>query len=312
MRRTFPLFFSLLALAPRAQAAFEGPGGLSLDFYADEDASCGTFVDLPPDEAFARLQAQAFFSSYASSFGMEGLLIWASFALDDADGGRFAMFIVDLDLTRTPPDDDTPMDHGAIRARYIEKRGDTILFEGKPHSKDVWIIDIVFDDGEDGGVEGDFAFLFQDPARPGCRALVRGRFITTPSPARLREIFGAPPANTTEGEDYISVGCGAESGCGGGDDYYEDDSGCESDSSGDTGEGCEGDSNSSGCEGDSNSPGCEGTSNSSSNCNSSDCAGDAHAAVAGPRRPSGLRSLGRILPPLAALIFIALNHRRRR
>jgi hypothetical protein len=300
-----------LAAAP-ARASFDAPGQAAFDFLADDQVVYGSWDDLPGDELFTHGWAEAYFSSDASVFGEGGAFVWLGFALEDPGGSRYGMLLLDLDLEHAPFDGVTSMPANLVRATYLEKRGDQLLFEGTPVLAEVWIVDVLFHEDDQGGVEGDFAFVFADDQGvfSGSRAFVRGHFFTQPSPAQLRSEYGIGPVETGEDVDtYVDLGCG-------GDVYWSDDPDsdegcdCEGDSSDD------GSSGSDSCEGDSGSTAsadsCEGDSSGSSSC--SGCEGDAKAAVPGPRRAGGgpLRALQRWLPELALLACLAWLRRRPR
>lgn len=303
--------------APNARAGVDAPGAVICDFFADEQIRWESFDTLPAEAVFSEANTQdAFFSTDASRFGEAGVLIWAGFPLaGDAAGPRFGMLLLDLDLSRAPADDLTPMPRSAIRAEYLEKRGDQIVFSGEPAAGDVWIVDLAYSSDDKGAVEGDFAFLFHDPDGPGSRVLLRGLFISDPSPSQLRQRYGG----RYEGSDeYVTVGCSGDlyladdgSGCGGSD---PDTGGCEGDTSVET-SGCEGDSGGSGCEGDT-ADSCSGCGDTASGCGDAGggaCAGAAQAALQPPRRSAGpLRALTRLLPEITALLFITWLRRRRR
>ncbi len=303
---------ALTAIAMPARADVDSPGSLIFDFLAQEQTVYSSFADVPGDALFSRaLTRQTFFSSDASSFGEGGVLVWAGFGLEgDPEGPRYGMLFVDLDLSRAPSDGDTPMPASAVRAEYLEKRGDEILFDGEPLAGYVWIVDIVFHEDDKGGVEGEFEFIFtdRDLADNGCRVFLKGLFITDPSPGQLRQQYDIAGDYDDE---YVGVGCtgGAsvtdeDPGCGGEDPEAGgcEGGGCE----GDSGGGCEGDAGG-GCEGDTGGgAGCEGSAGGTSDCST-------HAAALRPRRSGGpLRACMRLLPQISCLLFITWMRRRYR
>ncbi len=312
---------ALLSLLARpALAGVDAPGQVLFDFLAEPDRIFGSFDQIPAEAPFDRAEtAEVFFSSDASSFGDKGVLMWAGFALEgDPAGPSYGMLFLDLNLNRAPGDDQIPMPADAVRVEYLEKRGDELLFEGRAVVGDVWIVDIVYHADDKGAVEGDFAFVFEDDSgrSDGCRVLLRGMFLTDPSPSKLRQNYGALPAEGEDGE-YVSVGCTGDiyvaddgGGCGGDDDSG---GGCDGDTT-ESGGGCDGDTgDGGGCEGDTGS-GCGGDGGGcSGDAGGGACGGSASAAVRPPRRSGGpLRALMRMLPEICGLAFITWMRRRRR
>ena len=307
-----------------ARAGVDAPGDLGFEFLADEDQRYQAWLDVPDKAPFSETWTQeVFFSTDASAFGEDGVLIWAGFPLEgDPEGPRYGMLWIDLNLAQTPHDDLTPMPHKAVRAEYLEKRGDTILFSALAEIGDVWIVDIVFHEDDGGALEGDFAFIFIDPANPeaGSRVFKRGLFITQPSPADLLTSLGGDPSDPGD-EEYATVDCSGDiyladdgSGCGGDD---SEGGGCEGDTS--TESGCEGDSSGgSGCEGDAAGDSCSGCGDAADGCgdaagSAGACSGAANAAVRPSRiRGAPLRILTRLLPEISALLFITWLRRRNR
>jgi len=303
-------------LASPARASFDSPGQASFEFLADDAATYPGWEDLPPDEAFLPGWAEAYFSSDASIFGEGGAFVWMGFSLEGPGGPRSGMLLLDLDLERAPFDGLTPMPAHTLRASYLEKRGDQVLFEGVASLGEVWIVDVLFHEDDQGGVEGDFAFVFEGKggAYPGSRAFVRGHFYTEPSPAQLRSKYGISPVEPGSDVDtYVDVGCAGAV-------YWDDepDPGGGCDCEGDTSD--DGSAGSDSCEGDSgssssvDSSSCDGGDTGSGSSSCSGCEGDAHAGVAVARRARGgpLRAVQRWLPELALLAGLAWLRRRAR
>jgi hypothetical protein len=325
MRRTLEraLFSLLLAFPATALAAFDIPGAASFDWLAEDKIVYQSLTDIPANTTFSPGAGEGWFSSEASEFGEEGAYVWIGFPLvvdpgtPDARVTRYGMLLMDLDFSFAPLDG-TPLPHTAIRASYIEKEGDTIVFQGEVMAGSLSVLDVFFLDEDDGsGVEGSFSFIFVDPSGtfPGCRVLAHGQFSTRPAPTELRRSHGiesdAPTTDT-----YVDSGCdgnvvlvddGEGCDCGGSDES----SGCEGDSSDSSG--CEGDTSSSGdCGGDSGG-GCQGDTGGSADCGGdvgsggcSGCEGAAHAATLLPRHSgTPLKALIRFFPEATVLLFLA-------
>jgi hypothetical protein len=298
------IFSVVLLVSGRVSAGIDTPGMVSFDFIPFDDQKLQSFEEIPNDTPFSSFGVNAFFSSDASRFGEEGVLIWAGFDLSSDAGQRFGMLWIDIDLSQAPIDGEHSVPHPGVVAQMVEKQGDTLLFVGNLSAGDVWILDAFFHQSDGGGVEGDFDFLFNDPSSPaaGSRVFIRGHFITDPSPSSLRRAFGVPGSGP-DGEVYSDTGCSGNMvfvegcDCGGSDES----SGCEGDSS--SSSGCEGDSSSSG--------GCGGDASASSNCG--DCAGDAQAAVkTHSHRGQPLTKLLMFFPEVAVGLFIVFLKRRNR
>jgi hypothetical protein len=294
------------------------PGSLVFAWAESEQTSFSEFPPLPTDAP--RLSAEAYFNSAASAFGAEGALVWAGFELP---GPRYGILLLDLDLSRVAFNGAVPVPSAAISARYLEKEGDTVTFQGEAVIGSVKVLDLFFYEQSEGAVEGTFELVFVDPAGvfPGSRILAGGDFMTDPSPGELRDLYSVPV--TTPGEDtYVSTGCDgdlyvgddASDGCDCGGEASTDDSGCEGDSS--SGSGCEGDSSaSSGCEGDSGGGGCEGDTGGSGGCSGGggdSCEQRAHAAtVRSPVRAGPMAFLERFFPLFCVLAAITWLRKRR-
>lgn len=211
MRTGIVILLSLIS--GYALAGIDCPGEMTFDFLAVESYGIQSFADIGPDAPFEPGEAQAWFSSDASSFGEMGVFIWAGFDLEDSKGFRYAMLLMDLDLGLAGSDDE-PMPHRAVRAEYLEKRGDQVLFGGLVTAGDVWLTDLYYLDGDRGAVEGAFELIFADPENTFAGSRVfNGRFATRPSPARLRlETVDYQSAEPQEEEDYEiqDQGCGGE------------------------------------------------------------------------------------------------------
>jgi hypothetical protein len=312
----FPVL--LLGLAGPAGASFDLPAGASFDFWADDGRTLTHWEELPGDEDFAPASADAYVSSDASRFGQDGALVWMDFELLGPDGPRHGILLLDLDLARAPLDGETSMPPAAVRASYLEKRGDQVLFEGQAVAAEVWIVDVLFHEDDQGALELDFALLLRGaaPGSNGARALVRGRLVSEPSPARLRARYGYDPPADSGAATYVDIGCAGavyasdDPDSGGGCD-------CDGDTSGEGGSDCEGggEDSSDSCEGDaggtaSTSSSCEGDSGGGADC---DCAGDAQAATRATRRARGpLPVLQRWLPQLGVLFGLVWLRRRHR
>ncbi|HUU00699.1 MAG TPA: hypothetical protein VM425_04575 [Myxococcota bacterium] len=317
-QQTLLVILALALACSVARAGVDAPGGMTLDFTADDSTVFEDWSELPGDAV--QLSATAYFSTDASSFGEDGVFIWAGFEFMKDDQRRYGMLLVDLDMSQAPLDGETPLPHEAVRAEYIEKWGDQIYFQGQVAFGDVWLVDIFFNQDDDGALEGDLALVFDDPSGrfPGCRALVRGAFASRPSPSTLRRNMGIAEGSTG-GTTYVDTGCN-------GDVYLADNSGEGCDCGGNDPEtsGCEGDTGGSGCEGDSGGSGCEGDSGGSSCSGSSGgCEGDlgggscsggggSTCAIAGAhRRLHGpLRRAMRFFPQLFVLLYIVLIKKR--
>lgn len=309
----------LLGAALPATAGMDAPGQMSFDFLAEEDSVYHDRSELPAEAPFAEGWAEAFFSSDASEFGQDGAFVWGGLDLSGPDGPRYGILLMDLNLAAAPLDG-SPMPHRAVRAEYLEKRGNDLLFSGSAVTGDVSIIDLLFHPGDDGAVEGRFEFFFVDPdgLHSGCRVLLDGVFSTDPSPTRMREIHHLPPVESDGSNVYVGIDCSGaiyaadegDGGCGG-----EDASGCEGDTT-DDGAGCEGDgSASSDCSGDGEAAGsCEGDTAGGGDCG--DCGSASASTIATPgahRARSGgpLRGLMRFFPEIVTLLFIGAWRRRR-
>lgn len=323
------IFWTALLLPVQAFAGIDAPGSASFYWDASEEEVYSGFPGIPEGET--RDEARAYFSSDASSFGSDAALIWAGIDLESDDGHRYGMLLMDLDLTRAPLNGN-PMPHNAIKAEYIEKKGDQVVFAGEVMQGDVWIRDVLFNEDDEGAVEGDFEMIFADPTGqyPGCRVFMSGRFVTRPSPAGLRTQYGI--VNEEPGV-YTDVSCGGDiyvtnEGCDcGGDDPGA--GGCDGDTSGGSG-GCEGDSGGGGCEGDTGSGcggsgggGCDGGGGGGgcSGGGGGGCSGGggggacaaAHASVSpSHRRGWPLRGLMRMFPWACGILFVVLMKRKYR
>lgn len=305
------LFLALLLLLPPStgQAGIDAPGGLDVEYVRNE---LEVYQDLQEVPAGTVISAEAYFSSNASSFGPDGVLVWAGFTTPGEQGRRYGILLLDIDLTRAPLNGEDPVPAGAWRATYLEKRGNEIVFSGQAVLGDVWVLDLFFSHGDDGALEADLALLFADDSGSysGCRALLQGRLESNPSPAQLRRQRGLPPAS--EDTIYVDSGCSGDlyvaddpgEGCAcGGED--PDAGGCEGDTGGDS-SGCEGDTGgSAACEGDSGGCGETSGSGACSGSSSSDC------VTAGARR-GPWRHFSRYLPQLLALLVLLLGKSRGR
>jgi hypothetical protein len=240
----------VLFLSTPAPGAVDAPAVVRLDFHASQTRWTG-LEELPADLLFDPVAAQAYLSTDASGFGDSGVLLWASFELEAPGGRRNAILLLDLD-TGGWTGVDHPLDHPAVRAEYLETRGDQVLFHGEALAGEAWIVDLLPIGGDQDLIEGDFAMIFADPDRPhaGSRVLVRGTFYTEPSPASERIAMRASgePADTPEREGS------------GGEEFVEEVGGCTADfalgcaaevAAGALASGCEGDTgDGAGCEGD--------------------------------------------------------------
>lgn len=313
---TFACLLVTGVAAPVA-AGIDAPGMVSFQWLSEGEQILREFPDIPEDEPY--FEARAFFSSDASTYGADyGVLIWAGFELIGPEGPGYGMLLIDLDLTHIPPDLDTPMQHGAVRAEYIETFGGETTFEGQVVTGDVWVVDAVFHEDDKGAIEGDFALIFagMDASYPGSRVFVRGRFITSPSPSRVAGGHRTSYDDTGGDVVYVDTGCSGDvyladdtgEGCDcGGTDPDADSGGCEGDSGsgcgGDSGGGCEGDTGG-GCSGGGSSGGCSGDVGGGGAC----AGGDA-CSHTGPRLRSGrngrpLNTVIRLFPEIAVLLFI--------
>jgi hypothetical protein len=217
------IIISLSLISGQSLGGIDGPGVMTFDFLAVESYEIQSFTDLGPDAPFDPVEAEAWFSSDASSFGDSGVFVWAGFDLEDPEGLRYAMLLMDLDLGQASSDDEEPLPHRAIRAEYLEKRGDQVLFSGVVTAGDVWLVDLYYLDGDRGAVEGAFELIFADPDNQDAGSRVfNGRFVTRPSPSRLRlETIDYQRALPEEGEEDPEVqdqGCGGDevvASCGG-------------------------------------------------------------------------------------------------
>jgi hypothetical protein len=205
------------------------------------------------------------------------------------------------------------MPHGAVRAEYIEMWNDEILFEGEAVIGDVWLVDLIIHESDEGAVEGDFAMIFagMGGAYPGSRVFMRGRFATRPSPASFRSGHRVDYPDE-DGAVYVDTGCSGDvyiaddsEGCDCGGEDPDAGGGCEGDTAdsgggceGDTGGGCEGGSGG-GCEGG-GSGGCSGGDVGGGACSGGDCA---HVRPGG-RSSRPLRTAMRMFPEIAVLLFL--------
>jgi len=310
------LAWLLLLLPATVRAGIDAPGWLSVEYVRNELESYESLEEIP---AGTMLAADAYFSSNASSYGPDGVLVWAGFTTPGEQGRRYGILLLDIDLSRAPLDGQTPVPAGAWQASFLEKRGNEIVFSGRAVLGDVWVLDLFFSHGDDGALEADLALLFADDGGrfPGCRALLQGRLESDPSPSLLRQQRGLPPDSSDtvyvdtgcSGDVYLADDTGQGCACGGED---PDAGGCEGDTGGDSG--CEGDTGGgSGCEGDTggsaacaaDSGGCGNTSGSGacSGSSSSNC------STAGRRR-GPWRRFSRYLPQLLALLVLLVGRRR--
>ena len=313
-----------------AQAGIDAPGSVHFYWLAEEETVYEDYPEVPPDAE--RFHGRAYFNSDASGFGSNGVLIWGGFDLVGPAGRGFGMLLLDLDLTRAPLDGETPIPHSAARAEYIETWGDQVLFEGEAFLGDVWILDVLFHQDDEGAVEGDFAFVFADPegVDPGCRVFLQGQFITDPSPGKLRDKYNVP--DTHGDATYIDTTCGGDiylvddpQGCDCGGDDPNAAGGCEGDTAdGSDCGGCEGDAG--GCDG--GGGGCEGAGGGGcrggggAGCRGGGGAGACAAAtpgLIGPKTAAGVRARGaplrgvmRFFPQIVVLVFIGGMRRRLR
>jgi len=160
-----PSLAVFLSIAPvrEASAGFDCSGSLTFDFLAEEYTIYHHFEEVPGDAPFHSGRADAYFHSQASVFEHAGVFLWADFDLEAHDGIRHALLMIDIDLGLVGiPDTMTP-DSAALRAEYIEKRGDDILFWGKALGGEAWIDDAYFDSGDRDAIEGGFNLVFHDP-----------------------------------------------------------------------------------------------------------------------------------------------------
>jgi len=298
-------------------AAVDAPSKVIFDFLATDDDAYRSFEDVPGDAPFYTAESsEAYASSDASDFDANGVLLFAGFILDAPDGQRYGMLFVDMDLAAVPDDVDVPFPKSALKAWYLEMRGDDVVFRGTMATGDVWIVDWFVSNDDKGGLDGDFAFIFKGQDG-GCRVLERGMFITRPSPSALRGTTGGGDDRVRDGQEYTSVGCdgdvlfvGDSGGCGG-EDPSDGSSGCEGDTSSSSG-GCEGDTSngSDGCEGESSgSVGCDDTSDdgacSGSQANAATLSGGTH------RHKGGIiGAVMRMFPELTAFAFLVWMKRR--
>jgi hypothetical protein len=326
MSKRYFILLLMVGTSFPARAGIDAPGSIHFHWLAEEETVYSDYPEIPPDAE--RFHGRAYFNSEASRFGSDGVYIWGGFDLVGPAGRGYGMLLLDLDLTMAPLDGETPMPHGAIRAEYIETWEDQVLFEGEAVVGDVWIIDVLFHQDDEGAVEGDFAFVFADPrgVDPGCRVFLDGQFITDPSPGSLREKYGVPDdvevgyvSHGCSGDFYVADGdpdgcdCGGEDpdasgGCEGDTADGSDCSGCE----GDTGGGCDGGGG--GCEGDVGG-GCSGSGGGCSGGGGAGCSGGGGgacaAATAGLRaRGAPLRGVMKFLPEMVVLVFIGRMRRR--
>ena len=335
-----PLVLVLSILPRPTQAGIDAPGGLTFDFGAPESSGCSDLNEVAGEQTDCTL-SKTYFSSQASSFGEQGLLIWTSFELEGPDGLRQATLLLDLDPGQMRAWD-VPLPPAAWSARYFETRNDVVLFEADWITGELGLFSLLPGEDDEGRVEGWFQLLLRDSQTtgPGCRMLLDGRFAsqgdTPPSQASSTDnSYGDSSAggcdSGSDSEDVVLVGCDAvassdetydDSGCGGYDD--SDDSYDSTDSS----SGCDGDGydsydsydstdSSSGCDGDAY----DSTDSSDWDSDSSgDCAGDAEAATSilrpTHRRPTNqgdlLARILRFFPEICAGLFIALMKRHQR
>lgn len=310
----------LCGLVPwSAAAGIDAPGTVSFQWLSDQEQVLREFPDIPESEPY--FEARAFFSSDASTFGPEdGVLMWAGFELTGPEGPGYGMLLIDMDLGLLPPDLDTPMRHDAVRAEYVETFNDQVTFEGRVVTGDVWLVDVVFHEDDKGAVEGDFALIFGgvDESYFGCRVLVRGRFITSPSPARVvggrHGTYDDPEGDVVyvdtgcSGDVYVADDTGEGCDCGGTDP--DPDTGGGGGCEGDTGSGCAGDGG--GCEGDTgggcagsgSSGGCAGDVSGGGACSGADACSHTGSTLRPGRNGRPLSTLLRFFPELAVLLFI--------
>jgi hypothetical protein len=312
------LLLVLVYSVPRpARAGVDAPGTLTFDFVSSDSLVFQNWEQVPQEGV--QMDATAYFSSDASRFGENGVLIWAGFEFLVDGSPRTGIVLVDLDLSLAPLDGVTPIPHSAIRAEYLEKWQEQVFFAGEVGFGDIWLVDVFFHEDDDGALEGDLALVFFDPSGvfPGSRVLVRGRFVSQPSPGQLRRDVGIPDTDE-RGAVYIDTSCSGElyladdtgEGCDcGGDDT--DSGGCEGDTSGDSG--CEGDSGGgcadSGCQGDTGG-GCSG--DAAGGCGdmggggSCGGGGGGNCATSGIRirRGAPIRGVMRFFPEIVVFAFI--------
>jgi hypothetical protein len=309
-----------------ARAGIDAPGTFVFDFISEPDFVFQSWTDVP--EEGVRIEADAFFSSDASTFGEDGVFIWIGFEFLDASAPRAGVLLLDLDLTQAPLDGNSPMPHSAIRAEYIEKWGEEVFFAGDVAFGDIWLVDIFFHESDDGALEGDLALVMSDPSQTfgGSRALIKGRFITNPSPTKLREIMGISDHETDtvvyvdtscSGDLYLADNSGEGCDCGGED---PDSGGCEGDTTSDS-SGCEGDSGGGDCSG---GGGCEGDAGGCSGGSGGSCSGGGGGSCSGGgsptcatsgralRRSNPIRNVMRFFPEMCVFAFIFLMKKKYR
>jgi hypothetical protein len=297
-----PLGACVLMMPGVALAGFDCPGRMEFEYFADEETKYYSLDQLPLEAEFSQGFAPAYFSSDASEFEEEGVLIWSGIDLQTPEGPATGMLKLDLRLTgaQLAGPDHVPIHNGWARASYIEKSGDQLRFEGQAVFGNIWLLDALLLDEEDSALEAEFVLIFADASGvyPGSRVLI-GHVRTEVSPQDRRRQYQQYPTDSyvrevetgcdgevvveshhdtsgcdgdTYEEPYESdSGCegdtydGNEAGCGG-DDYYDDSDSCEGDTGGYDDSSCEGDSggfDDSSCEGDTSDSSCESTSSGS-------------------------------------------------
>lgn len=324
------LLTALLASPLPALAGVDAPGRVWLELLTSEEAS-GLEPTAPPDGLPTRsVDAAAYFSTGASDFGRQGVLIWTAFELPGPDGTRHATLLIDLAIVGARLGEQHPLNRTGISVEYFERRGDRIVFEGRVEALEVHLVGFS-DDGRDGGaVEGRFGLVLSDVrgAAFGSRTLLAGGFLTDPAP-RQPAHSGGYESNWDEGEEVVvESGCGlgdsdgedwttpeedeeeeaVESGCDGdtwddGDDDSDWDDGDDSDWEGDIWDDDDDDI----WEGDTYGQQGQGLTGAAAGGEGPAC------AIAPARRQADpLRALLRFLPELIGLAFIGLLRRRRR
>ncbi len=320
------LVTALLSNPLPALAGVDAPGQVWLELLA-ADGPSDLDPTAPPDGLPTRsIGAEAYFSTDASAFGRQGVLIWTAFELSGPDGPRHATLLMDLAIVGARLGKEHPLNQAGIAVEYFERRGDRIVFEGRAEAVEVHLVGFSDDGGDGGAVEGRFGLVLSDVrgAGFGSRTLLAGGFLTDPAPRQQATTGGRVDAWDDGEEVVVESGCGlddtgdtwdeqdsdeemVDSGCDGDtwddDDDDEDwDDGDDSDWEGDTWDDDDDD-----WEGDTFDQHGQGLSSASGGDS-----GPACAIGAARRRADPLRGLLRFIPELTGLAFIGLLRRRRR
>ena len=198
------LCLSSLMLVPLASACtqegFDGPGNASFKLQSANRIQCATLEGLPEGRAGQMVNATAYFSSLASEFGPQGVLISAQFDLDLGDeGSRHAMLMLDVDFSGL--DQDGTVKPHAMQVTYFETDPGGQAIAAKPVMAEIKALSLRFPGKDDGQLEIAFSLAVQGPE--ACRLLLEGSAL-----AKLPEAQPAKPQTEALEPERVETGCG--------------------------------------------------------------------------------------------------------